>query len=49
MKKSTSIAKALTALKKPLLIMKLMILFVAFCTFNATAALNAQKNFPQSK
>ncbi len=43
MKKSTSIAKAIVAFKKPLLIMKLMILLVAFCTFNASAGLNAQK------
>lgn len=43
MKKSTSIAKAITAFKKPLLIMKLTILLVAFCTFHASAGLNAQK------
>ncbi len=43
MKKSTSIAKAIIAFKKPLLIMKLTILLVAFCTFHASAGLNAQK------
>ena len=43
MKKSTSIAKAALALKKPLLIMKLTILLVAFCTFNASAGLHAQR------
>ncbi len=43
MKKSSSIAKAVTAFKKSLLIMKLMILLVVFCTFHASAGLNAQK------
>ncbi len=43
MKKSSSIAKAIMAFKKPLLIMKLTILLVAFCTFHASAGLNAQK------
>lgn len=42
MKKSTSIAKALHAFKKPLLIMKLTILLVVLCTFQAAAGLNAQ-------
>lgn len=43
MKKRTSIARAKAALKKPLLIMKLTILLVVFCTFHASAGLIAQK------
>ena len=42
MKKRTSIAKALYAFKKPLLIMKLTILLVVLCTFHASAGLTAQ-------
>jgi TonB-linked SusC/RagA family outer membrane protein len=42
MKKRTSIAKALYALKKPLLIMKLTIMLVVLCTFHASAGLTAQ-------
>ncbi len=43
MKKRTSIAKAGVPFKKPLLIMRLIILLVVFSTFHATAGLNAQK------
>lgn len=42
MKKRTSIAKALYAFKKPLLIMKLTTLLVVLCTFHASAGLTAQ-------
>lgn len=42
MEKTTSIAKALRAFQKPLLIMKLTILLVVMCTFHAAAGLNAQ-------
>eukprot|EP01137_Pigoraptor_chileana_P035355 Opistho-2@29229 len=42
MKKRTSIAKAIYALKKPLLIMKLTIMLVVLCTFHASAGLSAQ-------
>ena len=42
MEKTTSIAKALRAFQKPLLIMKLTILLVVVCTFQAAAGLNAQ-------
>lgn len=42
MEKTTSIAKALSAFQKPLLIMKLTILLVVMCTFHAAAGLNAQ-------
>jgi TonB-linked SusC/RagA family outer membrane protein len=42
MKKRTSIAKALYAFKKPLLIMKLTIMLVVLCTFHASAGLTAQ-------
>ncbi len=43
MKKSSSIAKALVAFKKPLLIMKLTILLAVLCVFHASAGVNAQK------
>jgi TonB-linked SusC/RagA family outer membrane protein len=42
MKKSSSIAKALLAIKKPLLIMKLTILLVLFCTLQTSAGVHAQ-------
>lgn len=42
MKKTKSIARAYQALKRPLLIMKLTALLIAFCTFHSFAGLTAQ-------
>ena len=42
MEKEFSIARVLLTLKKPLLIMKLTLMMAIFCTFQATAGLNAQ-------
>jgi TonB-linked SusC/RagA family outer membrane protein len=42
MKKTTTIAQGLKTHKKPLLIMKLTLLFTFFCTFHAMAGMKAQ-------
>lgn len=43
MKKRTMILRSIMAFKKPLLVMKLTILFAVLCTFQASAGLHAQK------